>query len=74
LRSGCFAGIYEFVAYADGINDTPITINGRFDDRDFVRYGVDVEDAEEEVDAAFCRGDDVRYLVTIRAVEAYNLV
>ena len=70
MGCGCGAAIYELVADVDAVYDGPVAVDGGGDDLDFALDGVDVEDAEEEVDSAVGCGDDVGDLVAVGAVEA----
>ena len=70
MGGGCGAAVYELVADVDGVYESPVAVDGGGDDLDFALDGVDVEDAEEEVDSAVGCGNNVGDLVTVGAVEA----
>lgn len=70
MGGGCGAGVYEFVANGDGVDEGPVVVEGGGDGLDFGLDGGDVEDAEEEVDGVVGCGDDVGDLVAVGAVEA----
>ena len=70
MRGRCGAGIYEFVADGDGVDEGPVVVESGGDGLDFGLDGGDVEDAKEEVDGTVGCGEDVGDLVAVRAVEA----
>ena len=70
MGCGCGAAVYELVADADAVYDGPVAVDGGGDRLDFALDGVDVEDAEEEVDGAVGCSNDVSNLVAVGAVEA----
>ena len=74
MGGGCGAAVYELVADVYGVDEGPVAVEGGVDSLDFGLDGVDIEDAEEEVDGAVGCGDDIGDLVAVGTVEADYLV